>query len=46
MRGDGGVACEGTVVDVPKFHSWGTCTISLVPMQLLPARARKEGLVF
>ena len=23
MRGDGGVAGEGRVVGVPKFHSWG-----------------------
>ena len=27
MRGEGGVAGEGRVVDVPKFHSWGKCTI-------------------
>ena len=25
MRGDGGVAGEGRVVGVPKFHSWGEC---------------------
>ena len=29
MRGDGGVAGEGRVVGVPKFHSWGKCTMSL-----------------
>ena len=29
MRGDGGVAGEGRVVDVPKFHSWGKCTMTL-----------------
>ena len=23
MRGDGGIAAEGRVVGVPKFHSWG-----------------------
>ena len=23
VRGDGGVAGEGGVVDLPKFHSWG-----------------------
>ena len=23
MRGDGGVAGEGRVIGVPKFHSWG-----------------------
>ena len=27
MRGDGGVAGEGRVVGVPKFHSWGKCTM-------------------
>ena len=29
MRGDGGVAGEGRVVGVPKFHSWGKCTMLL-----------------
>ena len=29
MRGDGGVAGEGRVVGVPKFHSWGKCTVPL-----------------
>ena len=29
MRGDSGVAGEGRVVSVPKFHSWGKCTMSL-----------------
>ena len=29
MRGDSGVAGEGTVFGVPKFHSWGKCTMSL-----------------
>ena len=29
MRGDGGVAGEGGVVGVPKFHSWGKCTMPL-----------------
>ena len=29
MRGEGGVASEGKVVSVPKFHSWGECTMSL-----------------
>ena len=29
MRGDGGVASEGRVVGVPKFHSWDKCTIPL-----------------
>ena len=24
MRGEGGVAGEGRVVGVPKFHSWGS----------------------
>ena len=29
MRGDSGVAGEGRVVGVPKFHSWGKCTMTL-----------------
>ena len=29
MRGDSGVAGEGKVVSVPKFHSWGKCTMPL-----------------
>ena len=29
MRGDGGIAGEGRVVGVPKFHSWGKCTMPL-----------------
>ena len=29
VRGDGGVAGEGTVVGVPKFHSWGKCPMPL-----------------
>ena len=29
MRGDSGVAGEGRVVGVPKFHSWGRCTMPL-----------------
>ena len=29
MRGDGGVAGQGRVVGVPKFHSWGKCTMPL-----------------
>ena len=27
MRGDSGVAGERRVVGVPKFHSWGKCTM-------------------
>ena len=27
--GDSGVAGEGRVVGVPKFHSWGKCTMPL-----------------
>ena len=27
MRGDNGVASERRVVGVPKFHSWGKCTM-------------------
>ena len=30
MRGDSGVAGEGRVVGVPKFHSWGKCTMPLM----------------
>ena len=30
MRGDGGVAGEGRVVGVPRFHSWGKCTMPLI----------------
>ena len=29
MRGKGGVAGEGRVVGVPKFYSWGKCTMPL-----------------
>ena len=29
MRGDSGVAGEGKVVGIPKFHSWGKCTMPL-----------------
>ena len=29
MRGDSGVAGEGRVVGLPKFHSWGKCTMPL-----------------
>ena len=29
MRGDAGVAGEGRVVGVPKFHSRGKCTVTL-----------------
>ena len=29
MRGDGGVASEGRVVGVQKFHSWGKYTMPL-----------------
>ena len=28
-RGEGGVAGEGKLVGVPKFHSWGKCTMPL-----------------
>ena len=30
MRGEGGVAGEGRVVNVPKFHFWGKCTMPLM----------------
>ena len=29
MRGDSGVAGEGRVVGIPKFHSWDKCTMPL-----------------
>ena len=29
MRGDSSVAGEGRVICVPKFHSWGKCTMPL-----------------
>ena len=29
MKGGGGVAGEGRVVGVQKFHSWGKCTMPL-----------------
>ena len=29
MRGDSGVAGEGRVVGMPKFYSWGKCTMPL-----------------
>ena len=29
MRGESGVAGEGRVVGVPKFHFWGKCTMPL-----------------
>ena len=29
MRVEGGIAGEGRVVGLPKFHSWGKCTMSL-----------------
>ena len=29
MSGDGGVAGEGRVFGIPKFHSWGKCTMPL-----------------
>ena len=29
MRGDSGVAGEGRVVGVPRFHSWGKCIMPL-----------------
>ena len=33
MRGEGGVAGEGGVVGVPKFHSWGKCTMPLTDIK-------------
>ena len=31
MRGDG-VAGEGRVVGIPKFYSWGKCTMPTLPL--------------
>ena len=33
VRGWGGVAGEGKLVDVPTFHSWGKCTMTLTNIQ-------------
>ena len=30
MRGDSGIAGEGRVVGIPKFHSWGKFTMPLM----------------
>ena len=38
MRGDGGVAGGGRVVGVPKFHSWGKCTMPLTNINSLDGR--------
>ena len=34
LRGDSGVAGEGRVVSMPKFHSWGKCTHAINEYQL------------
>ena len=34
VKGDSGVAGEGRVVGVPKFHSWGKCTVTLTNMDV------------
>ena len=34
MRGDSGVAGERRDVGVPKFHSWGKCTMPINEYQL------------
>ena len=34
MRGDRGVAGEGRVVGIPKFHSWGKFTMPLTNINL------------
>ena len=34
MRGDSGVAGEGRAVGVPKFHSWGKCTMPITNPKL------------
>ena len=35
MRGDSGVAGEGRVAGIPKFHSWGKYTMPLTNRFLL-----------
>ena len=34
MRADSGVAGEGRVVGIPKFHSWGKYTMPLMNINL------------
>ena len=34
MRGESGIAGEGRVVGVPKFHSWDKCTMGLISTQI------------
>ena len=34
MRGDSGVAGEGRVVGIPKFHSWGKCIMPQISTQI------------
>ena len=38
MKSEGGVAGEGRVVGVPKFHSWGKCTMPLTIQIGCPTR--------
>ena len=33
MRGDSGVAGKGRVVGIPKFYSWGMCTMPLTNIE-------------
>ena len=33
VRGEGGIAGEGKLVGIPKFHSWGKCTMTLMNIQ-------------
>ena len=35
VRGDGGLAGEGSVVGVQKFHSWDKCTMPFVSWGVL-----------
>ena len=34
MRGGDGIAGGGKVIGVPKFHSWGKCTMTLTKLRL------------
>ena len=44
MRGDHGVAGEGRVVGIPKFHSWGKFTMPLTNINLDSISNASSGL--
>ena len=43
MRGDSGVAGEGRVVGVPKFHSWGNTCKCTMPLTNINQERRYRG---